>query len=148
MKVGLYCVVTVIENHTYEAIKIKCTKKTEERVNSKIFGILGSFDALFEVDYYPNKKSLPKHKVSKDIMIELKTGFTKSADKHQLMCYLMVYFGYKALENFGVLLYTKGEKNEQYLVFTIKPTPIYFQNIILHRNQYILDADHKTEFDK
>lgn len=135
----MFYFVIILENNKIEAFKIKRPKQTEGQLHSELFGILGSYDALFEADYYPDINVLPNYKESKEVMIELKTGFARSPDQHQLMCYLMVYFGYKALKNFGVLLYTRGEKKEEYLVVIVRPTPKYFQNIILHRNQYILD---------
>lgn len=114
-------------------------KSAEEHINSKVLGIRGGVDVMFIADFYPENDTRPELKETREVVLELKTGYPQVKHEHQTLCYMMVNFGVNIFGNIGFVLYSNMNVNNEYNIKVVEPGVRDFMQMVLHRNLYVLN---------
>ena len=127
-------------------VVLKRVKAAEQHIHSKVLGILGGIDVLFEADFYPDVVNAPEHMERQEVIVELKTGWPQVKHEHQVLCYMMLSFGVKLFGNVGFVLYSNFNDKKEYTLRVIEPGLRDFMQMVSHRNGYLLDPQFYQEY--
>lgn len=119
---------------------------TEKYVKSETLGVKGKIDVIFESSYFPDVQKNPKKFSTFDLIGDLKTGEYTKKNNHQIMYYMMAYFGDNLTGKIGIVIYSKSLKGEAGLTLDLVfPFAEYFQNLVRHRNALAAKFDFSDE---
>jgi hypothetical protein len=118
-------------------LHINSVEKTEFSIRNEALGIRGKVDVLFRCEYTPDVQNFPEEVYKRLVIADLKTGEFTKKNNHQILYYMMGYFGEDLDDQLGIVLYSKSQNNNKgFSLDFVFPYKQYFKTLIIHRNMF------------